>query len=148
MLNVAGNAICIFVLDSIFFAETFYKKGDTSDWEILFPKHSAYEMGITEGGKTVFTNPDRALKKEKSDYSDAIQEMREEYHLLPFSKYTYKWYITYCTMLNSENEVVQEQLEGFAQCSYFSRKKLKLMTLVCELQQIGMENLTKIHGCV
>lgn len=104
--------IIITLLHGVFFAEVSCEEGDTSQWSAVFPNHSAYDMGLTNRGEPVFVDADKALKKAKSDYSDAIDAIREEYHLLPFSKYTYKWYVTYCMEVTFEEEMIQGQLNG------------------------------------
>lgn len=106
--------ICLVIafLYGMVYAEVPYQAGDTTEWEVNLQNHSAYEMALSEQGEPVFTHTDRAMKKAKSDYSDAIEVLKGKYNLLPFSKFTYKWYIDYCNETEGFDERVQEQLAG------------------------------------
>lgn len=102
----------ITLLHIIFFSAVPYEQGNITGGELFFQNHSAYDMGMTSEEKLVFINSNKALKKAKSDYSDAIYFIQKNYHLIPFSKYTYKCYIPYCKKNVSEDKRIKEQLEG------------------------------------
>lgn len=112
VLVVVLFMIVFFGVQGLLFAEVPYVKGDTTQWEHYFLQHSAYELGVNAENEPVFINPDMALKKAQSDYSDAIQFVREEYQLLPFSKYTYKFYLPYLSQLEMTDVRIIVQLEG------------------------------------
>jgi len=99
-------------LQGLFFAKVPYVKGNMAEWENYFLEHSAYEMGMNEESEPIFINPEAALKKARSDYSDAIQFVKETKQLLPFSKYTYKFYLPYLSQTETTDERVLVQLEG------------------------------------
>lgn len=99
-------------LDSFIFAEVSYTEGNTAQWEAHFPKHSAYALGLDEENRPVFLQANASMKKAQSDYSDIIDYMKEEYSLLPFSKYTYKFYLPYLSKAAPANDILKNQLEG------------------------------------
>lgn len=54
-----------------------------------------FDIGANKYGKAVFKNPDKALKRLKTDYAEGIALIKKEYHLLPLNDFTYKSYKTY-----------------------------------------------------
>ncbi len=112
-LSITGVIfILLFVwllLNSVFFAEVPYQSGDVSQWEDQFPKHSAFEMGLSRTGQPVFVDTAKAMRQAKIIYSDAISYLQKEYHFLPLSQYTYKNYETYGWQIVSDNEAITEQ---------------------------------------
>jgi len=105
-----------FLLNAVFFAEVPYQSGDVSRWEEQYPNHSAFEMGLSRTGQPVFVNAAKAMRQAKVIYSDAIEYLQKEYHLLPLSQYTYKVYMTYGWQIVCEDEAIKEQgrdLSGF-----------------------------------
>lgn len=111
-LLLGGFALVLFLLHQFFFSEIPYHDGDVSQWEMLFPNHSAYELAIGETGEPVFVDTDTALKKVKMDCSDAIKAIRQAYDLPELSKYNYKKYRYYAglsKLLFGNDEQVMEQ---------------------------------------
>jgi len=123
-------AVCAFcVLLATVFAVTFYvnciaaypdplplrittgytQDGDVSQWQELFPHHSAYDLGLNTAGKPVFKNPSAALHQIITDCSDAIAAIQKQHHLLPISRFTVQEYGTYGWQVETENSEVQEQ---------------------------------------
>ena len=92
---IIGIFLIVTLLHGVLYAEVPYTTGKTGQWERLFQNHSSYDMGLSSQGKPVFISPGEALKKAQSDYSDGIKAIQEKHNVLPFSKYTYKWYINY-----------------------------------------------------
>jgi len=95
--------------DKIYYTPSIYYDGDVSKWEESFPNHSAYELGLNNSDMPVFKDPNKALKQAKTDYSDAIKEIKKKFNLLPFNKYTYKQYAIYGWQVASSDERVNEQ---------------------------------------
>lgn len=112
VLIMAGFIGIIMLLNGFLFRQVSYTNGNTQQWEGYFLKHSAYELGIDENEKPVFLEPNMAIKKAESDYSDIILYMRECYGLLPFSKYTYSFYLPYLDKIVTADERLNVQLEG------------------------------------
>lgn len=113
---VLGLAVVWALLNMVFFAEVPYQSGDVSQWEKLFPNHSAFEMGLSRTGQPVFTDTAKAMRQAKVIYSDAISYLQKEHHLLPLSQYTYKPYMIYGWQIVCEDEAIREQgmeLSGF-----------------------------------
>lgn len=113
---VLGLALIWMLLNMVFFAETPYQSGDVSQWEEQYPKHSAFEMGLSRTGQPVFVDTAKAMRQAKVIYSDAISYLQKEHHLLPLSQYTYKPYMTYGWQIVCEDENIKEQgrdLSGF-----------------------------------
>ena len=111
-LLLGGFVLVLFLLHHFLFSEIPYREGDVSQWEILFPKHSAYELAMGEIGKPVFVDTDAALKKVKMDCSDAIKVIKQVYNLQELSKYNYKKYHYYAglsSLLFRDNERIMEQ---------------------------------------
>ena len=111
-LLLGGFGLVLFLLHQSFFSEIPSYEGDVSQWEQMFPKHSAYEMAIGETGAPVFKDTDAALKKVKSDCSDAIKAIKQAYDLSELSKYSYKKYRYYAglsKLLFGNDEQVMEQ---------------------------------------
>jgi len=111
-----GLTLIWMLLNMVFFAETPYQNGDVSKWEEQYPKHSAFEMGLSRTGQPVFVDTAKAMRQAKVIYSDAISYLQKEHHLLPLSQYTYKPYMTYGWQIVCENEAITEQgreLTGF-----------------------------------
>ncbi len=122
MMLFTGCIIGLVVLIHIFFfAELPSKPGDTSKWDGLFASHSAYQLKFTEYDEPVFSNPKKAFEKAESDYSDALQFLKEQFRLLPFSIYTTVNYQKYCNQVLTEtvavevDEIVEIQLMGLSQ---------------------------------
>ena len=107
-----GIFLIVTLLHGVLYAEVPYTTGETGQWERLFQNHSSYDMGLTSQGKPVFISPGEALKKAESDYSDGIKAIQEKHNVLPFSKYTYKWYINYCDETEYSDSRVQAQIKG------------------------------------
>ena len=107
--------ISMFIIwDKHYFSEVPYQEGDVSQWQGLFPNHSAYELAMGDAGEAVFQDTDAALAKVKRDCSDAIREIQKTYDLLPLAKYTYKGYkavVGQANLLFRNNERVMEQRE-------------------------------------
>ena len=99
----------VLVFDKVFYTPCSYHNGDVSQWQEGFPAHSAYQMALNSDNKPVFINPDKALKQAKTDYSDTLKIIREEYHLFPLSKYYYKPYGTYGWQIASEDDMINKQ---------------------------------------
>ena len=113
---VYGLLFVWFLLNAVFFAEVPYQSGDVSLWEERYPNHSAFEMGLSRTGQPVFVDTSKAMRQAKVIYSDAIDYLQKEYHLLPLSQYTYKPYMVYGWQIVCEDEAIKEQgrdLTGF-----------------------------------
>lgn len=111
-LLLGGFGVVLLLMHQFLFAEIPYHEGDVSQWEILFPKHSAYKMGIGENGAPVFIDTEASLKKVKIDCSDAIIAIKQTYDLSELSKYNYKKYRYYAglsKLLFGNDEQVMEQ---------------------------------------
>ena len=114
--TVLGLALIWFLLNAVFFAEVPYQRGDVSQWEDRYPNHSAFEMGLSRTGQPVFVDTAKAMRQAKVVYSDAIEYLQKEHHLLPLSQYTYKPYMVYGWQIVCEDEAIKEQgrdLTGF-----------------------------------
>ena len=119
-LSITGIALGMVLiwglLNAVFFAEVPYQSGDVSLWEERYPNHSAFEMGLSRTGQPVFVDTSKAMRQAKVIYSDAIDYLQKEYHLLPLSQYTYKPYMVYGWQIVCEDEAIKEQgrdLTGF-----------------------------------
>lgn len=112
-LSITGVIVILLFIwllfNAVFFAEVPYQSGDVSQWEELFPNHSAFEMGLSRTGQPVFVDTAKAMRQAKVIYSDAISYLQKEYHLLPLSQYTYRNYETYGWQIVSDNEAITEQ---------------------------------------
>lgn len=100
------------VIHQFLFLEIPYHEGNVSQWEMLFPNHSAYEMAIGETGAPVFKDTNAALSKVKIDCSDAIKAIKQTYELPELSRYNYQKYRYYAglsKLLFDNNEQVMEQ---------------------------------------
>ena len=114
--TVLGLALIWFLLNAVFFAEVPYQSGDVSQWEERYPNHSAFEMGLSRSGQPVFVDTAKAMRQAKVIYSDAIEYLQKEHHLLPLSQYTYKPYMVYGWQIVCDDEAIKEQgrdLTGF-----------------------------------
>lgn len=110
ILFIMVGIIILFTMFIIFnHQENKYYDGDVSKWENNFLNHSAYEMALNEYSKPVFKNPDKALKKAKSDYSDAIKVIKEQFTLLPLTKHTYESYKNYGWQIETDDLMIKEQ---------------------------------------
>ena len=113
LLIISAVTILIFGLsvtfDKIYFTPENWREGDVSKWRNLFPNHSAFEMALNEDDFPVFKYPEKALKQAKSNYSDALDFIRQEYNLLPLSKYNYKKYGIYGWQLITNDEMISDQ---------------------------------------
>ena len=101
--------ISFLVFDYYYFKPLPYTLGDVSAWEDTFPDVPAYNMALNSKNEPVFINPELALKKAKSDYSDAIKAVQKEYNLLPLTKYTYKSYGKYGWQINTDDTNISYQ---------------------------------------
>lgn len=113
---ISGLLFIWFLMNAVFFAEVPYQSGDVSQWEEQYPNHSAFEMGLSRTGQPVFVDTAKAMRQAKVIYSDAIDYLQKEYHLMPLSQYTYKPYMTYGWQIVSDDEGIKEQgrdLTGF-----------------------------------
>ena len=116
IITILGLALIWAFLNMVFFAEVPYQNGDVSQWEVQYPKHTAFEMGLSRNGQPVFVNTAKAMRQAKVIYSDAIEYLQKEHHLLPLSQYTYKPYMVYGWQIVSDDERIEEQgrqLTGF-----------------------------------
>jgi len=114
--TVLGLALIWFLLNAVFFVEVPYQSGDVSQWEERYPNHSAFEMGLSRTGQPVFVDTAKAMRQAKVIYSDAIEYLQKEHHLLPLSQYTYKPYMVYGWQIVCDDEAIKEQgrdLSGF-----------------------------------
>ncbi|MBR3936230.1 MAG: helix-turn-helix transcriptional regulator, partial [Oscillospiraceae bacterium] len=91
--TVLGLALIWLLLNAVFFAEVPHQSGDVSQWEERYPNHSAFEMGLSRTGQPVFVDTAKAMRQARVIYSDAIEYLQKEHHLLPLSQYTYKPYM-------------------------------------------------------
>lgn len=117
-------AICILglviLIHMLFFAKLPSEPGDTSKWEGFFANHSAYRLEVTELGEVVFASPQKAFVKAESDYSDALQFLRKEFSLQPFSVYNTATYWKYSEQALTERKdadedsMIVEQLLGLS----------------------------------
>lgn len=131
---VSGFLLIWFLMNAVFFAEVPYQNGDVSQWEMQYPKHSAFKMGLSRSGQPVFRDTAKAMRQAKVIYSDAIDYLQKEYQLLPLSQYTYKAYMTYGWQIVCEDESVKEQgrnLTGFLDIydNCFEWKELAMTTI-------------------
>ena len=114
--TVLGLALIWLLLNAVFFAEVPHQSGDVSQWEERYPNHSAFEMGLSRTGQPVFVDTAKAMRQARVIYSDAIEYLQKEHHLLPLSQYTYKPYMVYGWQIVCDDEAIQEQgrdLSGF-----------------------------------
>lgn len=113
IVGLAALVVILFVLvNQIYFREIPSYYGDVSQWQEMFPDHSAYGLEISYSGKPVFRNRAAALGKAKDDYSAAVTAIKKEFHLfLPLSKYTYKTYIECANQFVTEDEALMKQTE-------------------------------------
>lgn len=114
LVTVAGAfavllAGLLLAVNLIMFTPCAYHDGDVSQWQELFPAHSAYKLALNSDNKPVFKDPKRALEQAKVDYSDAIGMIRREQHLLPLSKYYYSAYGSYGWQIVTDEEMISEQ---------------------------------------
>lgn len=109
VLAVIAAAAMLIIINSICFTPCASHAGDVSKWQGFFPVHSAYRLELNDADMPVFADPNKALNQAKVDYSDAIEFMKGEYHLLPLSKYYYKAYGTYGWQLETNDEILQGQ---------------------------------------
>lgn len=128
---IYGLLFVWFLLNAVFFAEVPYQSGDVSQWEEQYPNHSAFEMGLSRTGQPVFVDTAKAMRQAKVIYSDAIDYLQKEYHLLPLSQYTYKPYMVYGWQIVCGDEAIKEQgrdLTGFLDIydNCFEWKKLAM----------------------
>ena len=99
-----------FTMNYFYFKGVPYYEGDVSQWERLFPNHSAYELALSYSERPVFKNEELALEKASSDYSDAIAIIQEKNHVIvPLSRYTYKIYASYAKKLITTDERIIQQ---------------------------------------
>lgn len=103
---IAGLLLAV---NLIMFTPCAYHDGDVSQWQELFPAHSAYKLALNSDNKPVFKDPERALEQAKVDYSDAIGIIKKEHHLLPLSKYYYSAYGSYGWQIVTDDEMISEQ---------------------------------------
>ncbi len=102
------------VIDMVYFTPCVSHEGDVSQWQGLFPAHSAYLLELNDAGRPVFADPERALNQIKVDCSDAIKAVREENHLLPLSRYYYEPYGVYGWQLVTDDWMLKEQGESLS----------------------------------
>lgn len=108
-LAVIAVIAMLVIINSIYFTPCASHAGDVSQWQSLFPAHSAYRLELNDAGMPVFANPYKAMEQAKADYSDAIEFMKSEYYLLPLSRYYYKAYGTYGWQLVTDDEILKAQ---------------------------------------
>lgn len=99
----------LMAVNLLMFTPSAYHEGDVSQWQGLFPAHSAYKLALNADNKPVFKDPERALKQAKTDYSDAIGIIKKEHHLLPLSKYYYSAYGSYGWQIVTDDEMIRQQ---------------------------------------
>ncbi len=119
MGGLAGLMVLVVILfvlfDLIYFKEvpSYFDYEAVSQWEEMFPDHTAYGLNISYSGSPVFRNKTSALWKAEDDYSDAVDAIKREYHIfLPLSKYTYKTYLEGAKQFVTEDETLMEQTEA------------------------------------
>lgn len=115
VLAVIAAVAMLIIINSIYFTPCASHAGDVSKWQGLFPAHSAYRLELNDADMPVFADPNKALKQAKADYSDAIEFMKGEYHLLSLSKCYYKAYGTYGWQLETHDEILKEQGSSLSQ---------------------------------
>lgn len=81
-------------------AET-YKKFD--------PDNIAYKMAVNQEGLPIFKDPEAARQSFEKDYRQALESIRKQYKLHPFSKRNYTQYGVYGWQLNTENAALRQQ---------------------------------------
>lgn len=82
--------------------------GDVSQWQTLFPPHSAYALGLNDAGQPVFQNPAAALRQIRTDCSDAVDYLRQEERLWPLGHFTVVHYAA-CGWQVDGGEWVEQQ---------------------------------------
>lgn len=54
-----------------------------------------FDIGANKYGVAVFKNPKKAFERLKKDYAKGLKLIKDEFHLMPISNFTYKSYQTY-----------------------------------------------------
>lgn len=97
------------LFEAVYFSPFASHPGDVSQWQGLFPSHSAYRLALNDENKPVFADPAKALAQAKVDYSDAIRAVRSEHHLLPLSRYYYNAYGVFGWQIVTDNDMLRNQ---------------------------------------
>lgn len=97
------------LFEAVYFTPCASHPGDVSQWQGLFPAHSAYRLALNGENKPVFADPAKALAQAKVDYSDAISAVRSEHHLLPLSRYYYNAYGVFGWQIVTDNDMLRNQ---------------------------------------
>lgn len=87
----------------------YVQDGDVMQWQDYFPYHSSYALGLNEYEKPVFKDPAAALKQIKTDCSDAIIIIQNQFSLWPLTRFTIQGYGNYGWQIVSDDIFVQEQ---------------------------------------
>lgn len=111
ILKIAAVILCIIILLGIYLYHSYprYDKnkvyvkeyaagaeGIVGSVDITqFGDEPAYEIGADKNGYAVFKNPEKAFKQMKIDYEKGIKAIKEEYNLLPISKWNFRLYGVY-----------------------------------------------------
>ncbi len=74
-----------------------------------FGGHSAYAVGMSEEGKPVFIDPNRAFETIVEQYKEGFQAIKEEYYLFPITKWNWRSYGYYGWQITHEDEDVVNQ---------------------------------------
>ena len=69
-----------------------------------FGGHSAYAVGMSEEGKPVFIDPNRAFETIVEQYKEGFQAIKEEYYLFPITKWNWRSYGYYGWQISHEDE--------------------------------------------
>ena len=71
--------------------------------------HIDFDVGANQYGIAVFKNPKKAFKRLKKEYAKGISLIQKEFHLLPFTNFTYQQYKTYGWQVTTGSKEEQKQ---------------------------------------
>ena len=97
------------LFEAVYFTPCASHPGDVSQWQGLFPAHSAYLLALNDENKPVFADPVKALAQAKVDYSEAISAVKSEHHLLPLSRYYYNAYGVFGWQIVTDDDMLCKQ---------------------------------------
>lgn len=86
---------------------------EESIWNEKLPNHSSYETTISIDNGVTFKNPNLAVNKATSDFSDVISLLQEEFDLPIFNEKNYKIYMEYIDLVDISNYIFKKQSIDF-----------------------------------
>ena len=68
-----------------------------------------FDIGANKYGVAVFKNPKKAFERLKKDYAKGLKLIKDEFHLMPISNFTYKSYQTYGWQVTKGSEEAKKE---------------------------------------